>query len=135
MKTASGQYCRVVSSKTSVPFAFTATPATGEGLTTAFTVFDSLGNPVEVRLRLAMETRGDSGTTWRFFAESITDSDASPLLGTGTLSFDQDGRLVASTGTTLNVDLSTYRSRPIGHMVSAVLATSVVTSDYVTSFS
>jgi flagellar hook protein FlgE len=89
-----------------LPFAFAATPATGAGLTTAFTVFDSLGNPVEVRLRLAMEARDDSGTTWRFFAESIDDSDASPLLGTGTLSFDQDGRLVASTGTTLNIDLA-----------------------------
>jgi len=89
-----------------LPFSFTSTPATGEGLTTAFTVYDSLGNPVEVRLRLGMESRNESGTEWRFFAESINDTDASPLLGTGTLTFDQDGRLVASTGTTLSVDLA-----------------------------
>ncbi|MCB9851316.1 MAG: flagellar hook-basal body complex protein [Phycisphaerales bacterium] len=89
-----------------LPFSFTSTPATGEGLTTAFTVYDSLGNPVEVRLRMAMESRDDSGTTWRFFAESNNDSDTSPLLGTGTLSFDQNGELVASTGTTVNVDLA-----------------------------
>ncbi|HRX84734.1 MAG TPA: flagellar hook-basal body complex protein [Phycisphaerae bacterium] len=89
-----------------LPFSFTSTPATGEGLTTAFTVYDSLGNPVEVRLRMALESRDASGTTWRFVAESNNDSDPTPLLGTGTLSFDQDGRLVASTGTTLNVDLA-----------------------------
>jgi flagellar hook protein FlgE len=89
-----------------LPLSFTSTPATGEGLTTAFTVYDSLGNPIEVRLRLAMESRNESGTVWRFIAESNNDTDASPLLGTGTLSFDQDGRLVASTGTTVNVDLA-----------------------------
>lgn len=89
-----------------LPFAFSSTPATGEGLTTAFTVYDSLGNPVEVRLRLALESRDSSGTVWRFVAESSNDTDPTPLLGAGTLSFDQDGRLVGSTGTQLNIDLA-----------------------------
>jgi flagellar hook protein FlgE len=87
-----------------LPFSFTSTAAVGEGLSTAFVAYDSLGNPVEVRLRVAMESRTDAGTVWRFFAESNDDSGASPLLGTGTLSFDQDGRLVGSTGTTLTID-------------------------------
>ena len=67
-------------------------------------VFDSLGNPVEVRLRASMESRNESGTVWRFFAESTNDSDPTPLLGTGTLTFDQDGQLVASSGTDLTID-------------------------------
>lgn len=87
-----------------LPFAFTSTPAIGEGVTTALSVFDSLGNPLEVRMRFALESQNQSGTVWRFFAESTGDSDRSPLLGTGTLSFDQNGQLVATTGTDITVD-------------------------------
>ncbi len=87
-----------------LPFAFSTTPATGEGVSTAMIVFDSLGNPVEVRLRASMETRNESGTVWRFFVESTDDSDATPLLGTGTLTFDQDGQLVSSSGTEVMID-------------------------------
>jgi flagellar hook protein FlgE len=87
-----------------LPFAFSTTPATGEGVSTAMVVYDSLGNPVEVRLRASMESRSESGTVWRFFVESTNDTDPSPLLGTGTLTFDQDGQLVASTGTDVTVD-------------------------------
>jgi flagellar hook protein FlgE len=89
------------------PFTFTTTtPAVGGGMgtTTSFNVFDSLGNPVDVRLRLAMESRSQTGTTWRFYAESIGDSDLSPILGTGTLTFDVNGQFVAATGTELSID-------------------------------
>jgi flagellar hook protein FlgE len=88
-----------------LPFSFTATPASGEGVTTAFEVFDSLGNPVEVRLRAAVEKRDNTGTTWRFFAESASATGSTPLVGTGTLTFDQNGQLVASTGTDLNLNV------------------------------
>jgi flagellar hook protein FlgE len=87
-----------------LPFTFSSTPAGGSGVTTGFIVYDSLGNPVEVRMRAVLESRSDSGSVWRFWAESNDDSDASPLLGTGTLTFDQNGELVASTGTDLTID-------------------------------
>lgn len=94
-----------VSGAVTAPFSFaTQTPATGAGLTTSFGVFDSLGNLVEVRLRLSLEERSDSGTTWRFFAESANDTDLSPALGTGTITFDPNGRFVAATGTDLAID-------------------------------
>jgi len=87
------------------PFAFTtASPATSGGVTTSFAVFDSLGNQVDVRLRLALESRGETGTTWRFLAESLDDSDLSPLLGTGTITFDANGQFVGATGTDLSID-------------------------------
>ena len=87
------------------PFLFAVTtPAAGEAVTTSFNVYDSLGNPVEVRLRMAMESKGESGTTWRFQAESPDDSDASPFLGSGTVSFDHTGRFLAAAGTTLSID-------------------------------
>ncbi|MCP4593128.1 MAG: flagellar hook-basal body complex protein [bacterium] len=87
-----------------LPLTFTATPAAGEGTTTSFLAFDSLGNPVEVRLRVALESSSSAGNTWRFYAESVDDTDPSPIIGTGTVSFDQDGQYVSATGTTLQLD-------------------------------
>lgn len=89
------------------PFSFTTTtPAVGGGVgtSTSFNVFDSLGNPVDVRLRLAMESRSQTGTTWRFYAESCGDSDVSPMIGTGTITFDANGQFVGATGTELTID-------------------------------
>ncbi|MCO6437986.1 MAG: flagellar hook-basal body complex protein [Phycisphaerae bacterium] len=87
------------------PLSFsTVEPAVGEGVTTSFRVFDSLGNPVDVRLRATLESKSDTGTVWRFYAESIDDTDLSPVLGTGTITFDANGQFVASTGTQLDID-------------------------------
>jgi len=89
------------------PFALnTVTPAVGGGVgtSTSFGVFDSLGASVDVRLRLALESKSASGTTWRFYAESAGDSRLSPILGTGTISFDQSGQFVDATGTGLGID-------------------------------
>lgn len=87
------------------PFSFnTTTAAVGQGVTTTFGVFDALGNLVDVRLRAVVESKSDTGTTWRFFAESTGDSDRSPLLGTGTITFDANGQFVGATGTDLSID-------------------------------
>ncbi|MEK6675112.1 MAG: flagellar hook-basal body complex protein [Planctomycetota bacterium] len=90
----------------SSPFTFSqSAPAVGGGLvTTSFQVFDSLGAPVDVRLRLSLESKSSTGTTWRFQAESAGDSDASFLVGSGTMTFDAQGRFVAATGTDLSID-------------------------------
>lgn len=90
-----------------VPFGFTQTSAAaGEGLTMQLDLFDSLGGPVSARLRLALESKTDAGTTWRFYAESVDDSDASNVLGTGTISFDPNGQFITTTasGTELSID-------------------------------
>lgn len=87
------------------PFAFETTQqATGEGVTTSFGVFDSLGNLVDGRLRLALESKSDAGTVWRFYAESFDDTDLSPVLGSGTITFDPNGQFVGATGTDLSID-------------------------------
>lgn len=89
----------------SSPFTFTTvTPAVGEGVTTSFGVYDSLGNLVDVRLRAAMESKSDTGSVWRFYAESTGDSDLSPVLGTGTITLDANGQFVGATGTDLSID-------------------------------
>lgn len=91
---------------TDPPFAFlTVEEPVGEAVSpSSFNVYDSLGNTAEVRLRYALESRSDAGTTWRFYAESLDDSDLSPVIGTGTVSFDTNGRFIASTGTNLTID-------------------------------
>jgi len=87
------------------PFTFTtAQSAIGGGVTTTFQVFDSLGNPANVRLRASLESKSDTGTTWRLYTESVDDSDLSPLLGTGTITFDANGQFVAATGTDVAID-------------------------------
>ena len=86
-----------------LPFTFTATSAVGEGTTTSFLVFDSLGNPVEMRLRVALESSSTAGNVWRFYAESVEDTDDSPILGSGTITFDQNGQFVSATGTDLQI--------------------------------
>lgn len=89
----------------SSPFAFTTTtPAIGEGVTTSFGVYDSLGNLVDVRLRAVLESKSDTGSVWRFYAESTGDSDLSPVLGTGTITLDANGQFVGATGTDLTLD-------------------------------
>ncbi len=77
--------------------------AIGGGTTTGFIIYDSLGQEVNVRLRLALVSKGESGSMWRFYAESADDSDVSNALGSGTLSFDTNGNLIGTTGTALTV--------------------------------
>ena len=87
------------------PFSFaTTTQAVGGGEATSFTVYDSLGSPLEVRVRVALESRSDGGTVWRFHAESTDDTDLSPIIGTGTITFDAHGRFVGATGTDVSID-------------------------------
>ncbi|GMV96232.1 MAG: flagellar hook-basal body complex protein [Phycisphaerae bacterium] len=87
------------------PFDFTEVQsATGESVYTSFIAYDSLGTPVQVDLTMTLESKSTAGNTWRFYAESRHDTDASPVLGpTGTLTFDADGRLIAVTNTTIQV--------------------------------
>jgi flagellar hook protein FlgE len=79
----------------------------GESVYTTFAAYDSLGTPLTVNITAVLESRDDAGTTWRFFATSADDTDAKAfdpaaashpgsILGTGTISFDNDGKLVSS---------------------------------------
>ena len=100
----------------SSPFSFATTTEAvgGGGVTTTFPVFDSLGQAVDVRVRAVLESKSATGTTWRFYAESTGDTDLSPALGTGTVSFDANGQFVAATGTELSIDRdATGASTPV----------------------
>ncbi|MCH8911979.1 MAG: flagellar hook-basal body complex protein [Planctomycetes bacterium] len=108
-----------------IPFAFTQTSAAaGEGLTMQLDLFDSLGGPVSARLRLALESKTDAGTIWRFYAESVDDSDVSNVLGTGTISFDPNGQFIGATGNELSIDhANSGAASPLAFTVDFAAAT------------
>src|SRR5439155_526632 len=76
----------------------------GEGVHTTFVVYDSLGTPLTVDVTAVLEAKSNAGNTWRFYASSGDDTDVSLALATGTLTFDNDGKLTASTGTAMTLD-------------------------------
>jgi flagellar hook protein FlgE len=89
----------------------------GESVFTSFVAYDSLGTPLTVSVTAVLESKADTGNTWRFFAHSADDTDAISfdptattfpgiLLGTGTLTFDSEGQLLDSSGTTITVNRS-----------------------------
>jgi flagellar hook protein FlgE len=94
------------------PFAFVdgtnaagvASNPAGESVHTTMVVYDSLGTPLTVDVTAVLESKSDAGNTWRFFASSGDDTDTALALGNGTLTFGSDGQLLASSGTTINVD-------------------------------
>lgn len=113
------------------PFSFsTLSEPVGRGVTTSFTVFDSLGNPVDVRLRAVLESKSDTGTTWRYFAESASDTDLSPILGTGTVTFDSNGQFIGATGTDISIDRSNSGSgTPLNFILDFSALTGLATTD------
>lgn len=87
------------------PLLFTETvPANGESVYTSVTVYDSLGNPLEMNLTFTLEARDNTTTTWRFFANSPQDTDLSSVLGSGVVVFDDTGKYLSSTNATLAID-------------------------------
>lgn len=87
------------------PFAFTQTQeADGESLFTSFLVYDSLGAPVFVDMTLVLEDRTSTGSTWRFYGESADDTDTSRIVGTGTLTFDTEGKLTGVDSNSVVID-------------------------------
>jgi flagellar hook protein FlgE len=75
----------------------------GESIHTSFVGYDSLGTPVTVGVTAVLESKADTGNTWRFYAESADDTGAALNLGTGTLTFDSTGKLIDSEGTSIRI--------------------------------
>ncbi len=71
--------------------------ADGESAITDFIVFDSLGQEVNVKMTTYLESRDSTSSTFRYFLESVDDSDSDVVLGNGTFVFDGEG-IVTSGG-------------------------------------
>ncbi|MEM7168408.1 MAG: flagellar hook-basal body complex protein, partial [Planctomycetota bacterium] len=75
--------------------------ASGESATLTTTVYDSLGTPRQVELTFVFEGSSANGpNTWRYFAESVDDSDMDRVVGSGTVIFNGAGQYV-TTGTSV----------------------------------
>ena len=81
-----------------INFGFSETEqAVGEGSTSEFVVYDSLGIPLTVQVTTTLEQKNDSSTVWRWFATSANNeplSGDSTVVGTGTITYDVDGVFV-----------------------------------------
>lgn len=80
--------------------------ADGESVRTQVVAFDSLGAPFVIDLAMVLTGKSADGTTWRYDAESADDSDASPVLASGTLRFDTAGRLLTTADVPVTIDLA-----------------------------
>lgn len=100
---------------TSVPFTFSETQAAnGESAHTSFTVFDSIGTPLNVDVIMVLENRTTASSTWRFYATSADDSDVKFDIGTGTVTFDANGQFVESPDNAIVIDrVNTGASNPL----------------------
>jgi flagellar hook protein FlgE len=87
--------------------------ALGQSAITDFIVYDSLGIPINVRLTAVQESRTDTATTYRWFADS---ADNEPLagidlaVGTGLITFDGQGNFITASNSTVAIDRRTVAS-------------------------
>ncbi len=95
-----------LTSSGAVPNPLTWATSEGDGTSkyTGFLVYDSLGNAVNVNATFVLESKSTTGNTWRFYVESPDDSDSSPYIGTGTITFDNTGKFVEATGTNIVIN-------------------------------
>jgi flagellar hook protein FlgE len=97
----------VTSSNTAaaLPFQLSQTAeAVGSGVFTSFTVYDSLGNPLQVNAAFTLEDTPDTGPVWRYLLEAPGTDVTPATYATGTVSFDTAGNFVAATGNQLALD-------------------------------
>ncbi len=88
-----------------VPFDFTQTQeADGESVRTTFVAYDSLGNEVLVDLALVLEAKDNTGTQWRFYAQSQDDTDLDAAIGNGIAQFDNNGQFIAMTDRSITIN-------------------------------
>ncbi len=91
-----------------VPLTFNSSQtANGESATTNFTVYDSLGTPLNVQMSTYMESQGPNNTTYRYTLTSADQSGESTAIGNGTVSFDDHGNVTGTTTQQFSINRST----------------------------
>ncbi|MDR1479932.1 MAG: flagellar hook-basal body complex protein [Planctomycetaceae bacterium] len=89
----------------------------GESVASDLQVFDSLGAPVGVRMTMVLESKTNNETIYRWYADSPDNQPADGVAvatGTGLLRFDQNGRLLGWTDSTISVErTSTASNSPL----------------------
>ena len=83
-----------------------------ESTQTSFIAYDSLGNPIDIDLTIAMLEKIDNGITWRYFARTCGYTHDNQAVGTGTIKFDPNGNFEKATNNTISINLATGASTP-----------------------
>ncbi|MCG3180666.1 MAG: hypothetical protein BIFFINMI_03029 [Phycisphaerae bacterium] len=87
------------------PLTFTkSASADGESVYTSMTFYDSLGTEITAGISMVLESRSGLGTTWRWFAESPDDTDIDLAVGTGQLTFGNQGQLLTVSGNSITIN-------------------------------
>ncbi|MCH9727218.1 MAG: flagellar hook-basal body complex protein [Planctomycetes bacterium] len=89
-------------STVSLPFVKSQS-ADGESAITDFIIFDSLGEPVTMKMTSVLESRSSNNTIFRYFLESSDDNDGDIAVSTGTITFDSKGNVTNYTPNTFGV--------------------------------
>lgn len=76
----------------------------GEGTVVRFPVYDSLGEPVDVRMHAVLEEKTSATTVYRYFFESTDDSDLDVSLGTGTFVLNESGEITGDPTVNISID-------------------------------
>jgi len=87
-----------------ITFSTNSSEVDGASSSTSFRIYDSLGGPIDVNLTFSLIDKTSVGNTWRFYATSYDSTDSSPVVGTGTLTFDTSGALSDTTGTAITIN-------------------------------
>ena len=111
-----------------LPFVFEKAAADGASIYTNFQVYDSRGSALTVGVTATLESRDDTGSVWRFFAESVDDTDLNKMLETGNLYFDTNGQFLNFTGSDLAINrAATGATDPLGISLNFATLTSLDT--------
>lgn len=88
-----------------IPLTFTKEQtAIGEGTSTEFVVYDSLGQPIRLRVSTTLESRTTDNTNWRYYFESTDDSRDDIVLATGIVSFNNEGQISGDPNVTVTIE-------------------------------
>ena len=84
-----------------------AQKAKGQSAVADFVAYDSLGLPIRMRITSVLESRSDTATVYRWFADSADNSTRNGsgiAVGSGLLTFDGNGNFVTASNNTVAVD-------------------------------
>lgn len=84
-----------------------AQTAKGQSAVADFISYDTLGLPIRTRVTAVLESRTDTATIYRWFADSAdnkTGDGAEIAVGSGLLTFDGNGNFVSATNTRVAID-------------------------------
>ena len=116
--------------------------ATGAGVKSELQVYDSLGSPITVQMTFVLESKTDTETIYRWFADSSDNqpTDGSAIAtGTGLIRFDQNGRLIGADTTTISIERTQVASvSPLDFQfdmnIGALMALATVSPDVKQSY-